>query len=181
MIRYSLGAIAEEVSFGGTGCQQHQGLHKETDTAKGALCTQFTGTASRRMCAQVVLSRKSPYAPTAHRVSGLMLANHTSVRHLFDRCISQFDKLIKRKAFLENYKARLPALLLGHFMPIHHACKPKWHMPGRGIVRQCPELWCCFQLVSMLFPARYQLQMCSASSLADRWCCRSHLRAYRCF
>ena len=56
--------------------------------------------------AQVVLSRKSPYAPTAHRVSGLMLANHTSVRHLFDRCISQFDKLIKRKAFLENYKVR---------------------------------------------------------------------------
>jgi hypothetical protein len=57
-------------------------------------------------CAQVVLSRKSPYAPTAHRVSGLMLANHTSVRHLFERCIGQFDKLIKRKAFLENYKAR---------------------------------------------------------------------------
>ncbi len=55
---------------------------------------------------QVLLSRKSPYAPTAHRVSGLMLANHTSVRHLFDRCIAQFDKLIKRKAFLENYKAR---------------------------------------------------------------------------
>lgn len=60
----------------------------------------------------MLLSRKSPYAPTAHRVSGLMLANHTSVRHLFDRCIAQFDKLIKRKAFLENYKARRAALLL---------------------------------------------------------------------
>ena len=56
--------------------------------------------------AQVALSRKSPYAPTAHRVSGLMLANHTSVRHLFNRCISQFDRLMKRKAFMENYKAR---------------------------------------------------------------------------
>ena len=56
--------------------------------------------------AQVALSRKSPYAPTAHRVSGLMLANHTSVRHLFNRCISQFDRLMKRKAFMENYKVR---------------------------------------------------------------------------
>lgn len=28
---------------------------------------------------QVALSKKSPYVPTAHRVSGLMLANHTSI------------------------------------------------------------------------------------------------------
>lgn len=28
---------------------------------------------------QVALSRKSPYVPTAHRVSGLMLANHTNI------------------------------------------------------------------------------------------------------
>ena len=28
---------------------------------------------------QVALSRKSPYIPSAHRVSGLMLANHTSI------------------------------------------------------------------------------------------------------
>jgi len=28
---------------------------------------------------QVALSRKSPYIQTAHRVSGLMLANHTSI------------------------------------------------------------------------------------------------------
>ena len=55
---------------------------------------------------QVALSRKSPYAPSAHRVSGLMLANHTSIRHLFNRTLGQFDKLIKRKAFIENYKAR---------------------------------------------------------------------------
>ncbi|BDA42973.1 Tubulin gamma chain [Coccomyxa sp. Obi] len=53
---------------------------------------------------QVALSRQSPYLKTAHRVSGLMLANHTSVRHLFNRCLSQYDKLSKRKAFLENYK-----------------------------------------------------------------------------
>jgi tubulin gamma len=28
---------------------------------------------------QVALSKKSPYVPTSHRVSGLMLANHTSI------------------------------------------------------------------------------------------------------
>ena len=61
------------------------------------------------LCPQVALSKKSPYAPSAHRVSGLMVANHTSVRHLFQRCIAQFDKLIKRKAFIDNYKARSPA------------------------------------------------------------------------
>jgi len=60
---------------------------------------------------QVALSRKSPYAPSAHRVSGLMLANHTSIRHLFNRTLGQFDKLIKRKAFIENYKARACARL----------------------------------------------------------------------
>ena len=69
----------------------------------------------------MALSRKSPYAPTAHRVSGLMLANHTSVRHLFNRCISQFDRLMKRKAFMENYKvpSSLPALAAFAFS----ACK----------------------------------------------------------
>lgn len=53
---------------------------------------------------QVALSKKSPFTQSAHRVSGLMLANHTSVRHLFNRTISQFDKLFQRKAFLDNYK-----------------------------------------------------------------------------
>ncbi|RMZ57183.1 hypothetical protein APUTEX25_004017 [Auxenochlorella protothecoides] len=53
---------------------------------------------------QVALSRKSPYTKSGHRVSGLMLANHTSIRHLFNRTISQFDKLFQRKAFVDNYK-----------------------------------------------------------------------------
>jgi tubulin gamma len=29
---------------------------------------------------QVALSKKSPYVRTQHRVSGLMMANHTSIR-----------------------------------------------------------------------------------------------------
>lgn len=63
----------------------------------------FTGQSSIANV-QVALSKKSPYAQSAHRVSGLMLANHTSIRHLFNHCLSQYDKLMKRKAFLDNYK-----------------------------------------------------------------------------
>eukprot|EP00906_Rhabdomonas_costata_P012985 RCo018659 len=53
---------------------------------------------------QVALSRKSPYVETSHRVSGLMLANHTSIAHLFARTISSYDKLRKKAAFLDNYR-----------------------------------------------------------------------------
>ncbi|XP_071957293.1 tubulin gamma-1 chain isoform X2 [Antedon mediterranea] len=53
---------------------------------------------------QVALSRKSPYVQTAHRVSGLMLANHTSIVTLFERTCSQYDKLRKREAFLEQFR-----------------------------------------------------------------------------
>lgn len=53
---------------------------------------------------QVALSHKSPYLKTANRVSGLMLANHTSVSQLFERACSQYDKLRKRGAFLEPFK-----------------------------------------------------------------------------
>ena len=53
---------------------------------------------------QVALSRKSPYVKTPHRVSGLMLANHTSIRDLFFRICQQYDKLRKRDAFLDNYR-----------------------------------------------------------------------------
>ena len=53
---------------------------------------------------QVALSRKSPYVETAHRVSGLMLANHTSIGNLFARTIASYDKLRKKSAFLDVYK-----------------------------------------------------------------------------
>merc|ERR1712129_338418 len=39
-----------------------------------------------------------------NRVSGLMLANHTAIAGLFDRCLKQYDKLRSRNAFLENYR-----------------------------------------------------------------------------
>lgn len=53
---------------------------------------------------QVALSKKSPYIPSAHRVSGLMLANHTSISTLFGRTLQQYDKLRKREAFLDQFK-----------------------------------------------------------------------------
>lgn len=53
---------------------------------------------------QVALSRKSPYVQTSHRVSGLMLANHTSISCLFERACKQYDKLRKREAFLDQFK-----------------------------------------------------------------------------
>lgn len=53
---------------------------------------------------QVALSRKSPYLQTSHRVSGLMLANHTNISSLFDRAVDQYDRLRKREAFLDQFK-----------------------------------------------------------------------------
>ncbi|KAI8973242.1 tubulin gamma chain [Mycotypha africana] len=53
---------------------------------------------------QVALSKKSPYIPAEHRVSGLMLANHTGITSLFQRTCDQYDKLKKRNAFLEQYR-----------------------------------------------------------------------------
>ena len=38
------------------------------------------------------------------QVSGLMLANHTSIRHLFSKCLGQYEKLRKKQAFLDNYR-----------------------------------------------------------------------------
>jgi tubulin gamma len=57
---------------------------------------------------QVALTNKSPYLQHSHRVSGLMLANHTSVATLFKRIIQQYDRLRKRNAFLEPYKKEAP-------------------------------------------------------------------------
>ncbi|EGD87659.2 tubulin gamma chain [Trichophyton rubrum D6] len=57
---------------------------------------------------QVAIPKKSPYLQNTHRVSGLMLANHTSVATLFKRIVSQYDRLRKRNAFLEQYKKEAP-------------------------------------------------------------------------
>ncbi|TKR77655.1 hypothetical protein L596_018585 [Steinernema carpocapsae] len=53
---------------------------------------------------EVTSTMKSPYAKASHRISGLLLANHTSVSTMFRNILDQFDKLWKRKAYLENFK-----------------------------------------------------------------------------
>lgn len=81
---------------------------------------------------QVALTRRSPYIPMSHRVSGLMLANHTSIAtvrnplysgaknkrkkasvrtndiQLFKRILKQYDGMRKRNAFMEGYKKTAP-------------------------------------------------------------------------
>ena len=53
---------------------------------------------------QVALARKSPYLETSHKVSGFLLANHTSMAELFDRLLHQYDVIRKRNAFVDVYK-----------------------------------------------------------------------------
>uniref|UniRef100_G1DG02 Tubulin gamma chain n=1 Tax=Capra hircus TaxID=9925 RepID=G1DG02_CAPHI len=53
---------------------------------------------------QVALPRKSPSLPSAHGVSGPMMANHPSISSLFERPCRQYDKLRKREAFLEQFR-----------------------------------------------------------------------------
>jgi tubulin gamma len=53
---------------------------------------------------QVALARKSPFVPSRHNVSGFMLANHTNIAELFDRLLSQYDRIRSRNAFLDNYR-----------------------------------------------------------------------------
>lgn len=57
---------------------------------------------------QVALTKTSPYIQTSHRVSGLMLANHTSISTLFKRILGQYDKMRKRNVFIDSYKKTTP-------------------------------------------------------------------------
>lgn len=57
---------------------------------------------------QVALTKKSPYLQHTHRVSGLMLANNTSIATLFKRIVVQYDKMRKRNAYLDGYKKTAP-------------------------------------------------------------------------
>ncbi|CAD6574356.1 MAG: gamma-tubulin [Tremellales sp. Tagirdzhanova-0007] len=50
---------------------------------------------------QVALTKRRT---TGNRVSGVMMANHTSIASLFKRMLDQYDRLRKRNAFLQDYK-----------------------------------------------------------------------------
>lgn len=53
---------------------------------------------------QVAVVKFSPYIPKSTSLHGLLLANHTSVRHWFSRSLEQYEKLIRRRAFLDQYE-----------------------------------------------------------------------------
>ncbi|KAG8881209.1 gamma-tubulin [Tulasnella sp. 331] len=57
---------------------------------------------------QVAITRKSPYVAANHRVSGLMLANHTSMASLSKRALDQYALLRKKGVFLSHYKQEPP-------------------------------------------------------------------------
>lgn len=54
---------------------------------------------------QVALSKKSPYLDNPHKVSGLMMANHTSISQLFTKLLKSYETLRNKNAFLGTYKA----------------------------------------------------------------------------
>jgi tubulin gamma len=53
---------------------------------------------------QVALSKKSPYVETPYKVSGLMLANHTSISILMQGIIDSYNSLFKKKAYLDMFR-----------------------------------------------------------------------------
>jgi tubulin gamma len=53
---------------------------------------------------QVALSKKSPYVESANKVSGMMLANHTSIASLMKSLLNSFNILYKKKTFLDTFK-----------------------------------------------------------------------------
>jgi len=76
-------------------------IHKSLQRIRERQLANFIGWAPANY--QVVLSRHSQHSSKTG-LQGLMLANHTSVRHWFARCLEQYDKLSRRKAFLEQYE-----------------------------------------------------------------------------
>jgi tubulin gamma len=53
---------------------------------------------------QVAMSKKSPFVENPHKVSGLMLANHTNIRQLFMKIVKNYEIMRNKKAFLDQYK-----------------------------------------------------------------------------
>lgn len=53
---------------------------------------------------QVAISKKSQFVENPHKVSGLMIANHTSIRQLFMKIRGTYDKIRNKNAFLDQYK-----------------------------------------------------------------------------
>lgn len=85
-----------------------QGEVDPTDIHKSLLRIRERGLANFRpglpASLQVALAKRSPYVDSPTRLSGLMLANHTSVSSLFQRTLDQYDRLRNRQAFINEYR-----------------------------------------------------------------------------
>ncbi|KAJ9108656.1 gamma-tubulin [Naganishia adeliensis] len=53
---------------------------------------------------QVALAKKSPYVQSSHRVSGLMIANHTGIHVRFSRMLREYDQARRIGSYLHQYK-----------------------------------------------------------------------------
>ncbi|KAL7713877.1 Tubulin gamma chain [Entamoeba marina] len=55
---------------------------------------------------KIVNTRVSPIVKRGSRISGLMLANHTSVRHYFEDILKSFNQMYKKGVYLESYQSK---------------------------------------------------------------------------
>ena len=76
-------------------------VHKSLARVRDSRLARFVDWAPAGV--QVALARPPPFGPARHRVSGLMLANHTGVRHLLTATVAAHDRLLRRRAFLDRY------------------------------------------------------------------------------
>lgn len=73
-------------------------LHKSLQTINDKRLANFIPWVPQSI--QVALSKRSPYIPSSHRISGLMLANHTNIRSV---CFYDFIMYIFILIFIFSY------------------------------------------------------------------------------
>ncbi|KAF3329435.1 Tubulin gamma-3 chain [Carex littledalei] len=98
------------------------------------------------------------------KVSGLMLANHTSIRHLFSKCLSCYKTLRKKQAFIDNYR-KFPMFadndlsefdesreIIESLVDEYKACESpdyiKWGMEEDLVIMI--SIWCLFNMMKWL-------------------------------
>lgn len=50
------------------------------------------------------VTKPTPYIPRDHRVSGLLLANHSRFGTVFDEIGANYDRLYSKNAYIERYQ-----------------------------------------------------------------------------
>ena len=54
-------------------------------------------------CIQVALGKRSKYLQNPHKVTGLMLANHTSIRQLFQKIMQNYRDMRGKNAWINTF------------------------------------------------------------------------------